>query len=148
MRLDFQAFRSNSGTKNQHNFFMQANFRYLNIVSFYPIPWKFDFEILVKTLKWRGRRSCMGFSPRISQCVYLFMLVRALERYMYWYQKMWNFFAHLLIYVKNLSDDFRPPKHLRKSLRIDFRFSLPRKLIRVWYHLKWFLKIYNLSYSD
>ena len=31
---------------------------------------------------------------------------------------------------------------------MDFRCSVPRKLVRVWYHFKWFLKLYNLSYSD
>ena len=34
---------------------------------------------------------------------------------------MWNFRAHLLIYVKNLQDN-HPLKRLRKSLRIDFQF--------------------------
>ena len=41
------------------------------------------------------------------------------------------------------------PKRPRKSLKMDFRFSDPRKLVWVWYHSKWFLKLYNLwSYSD
>ena len=79
---------------------MQANLRYLNIfsdsvdhaesrdISFYPIPWKSDFEILVKILKLRGRRPyAWVFLPESAKlCVYLFMLVRAPERY--WYQKM------------------------------------------------------------
>ena len=40
------------------------------------------------------------------------------------------------------------PKRPRKSLKMDFRFSYPRKLVRVWYHSKWFLKLYNMCYSD
>ena len=40
------------------------------------------------------------------------------------------------------------PKRLRKNLKMNFRFSLPRKLVRVWFHFKWFLMLYNLSYLD
>ena len=40
------------------------------------------------------------------------------------------------------------PKRPRKNFKIDFRFSLPRKSVRVWYHFKLFLKLYNLGYSD
>ena len=31
---------------------------------------------------------------------------------------------------------------------MDFWGSVTRKLVRVWYHCEWFLKLYNLSYSD
>jgi len=51
----------------------------------------------------------------------------------YWYQKMCNFIAHLLSNVRSLPEDVNLPKRLRKSLKIDFRFSNPRKLIRVWH---------------
>ena len=61
---------------------------------------------------------------------------------------MGNFIAHLLVYVKSLSDDVHLPQHLRKSSKIDFQFLVPRKLVRVWYHWKWFFKLYTLSYSD
>ena len=64
------------------------------------------------------------------------------------HQKMWNLLAHLLIYVKTLSDDVHLPKHPRKCYKVDFWDSVPRKLVRVWYHWKWFFKLYNLSYSD
>ena len=47
---------------------------------------------------------------------------------------MGNFIAHLLVYVKSLSDDVHLPQHLRKSSKMDFRFLVPRKLVRVWYH--------------
>ena len=30
---------------------------------------------------------------------------------------------------------------------MDSRFSLSRKLVQVWYYFKWFLKLYNLSFS-
>ena len=66
----------------------------------------------------------------------------------HWYQKMWNFIAHLLIHNRNLSHHFSLLKHPRKSAKMDFRCSVPRKLVRDLYHLKWFLKLYNLSYSD
>ena len=39
------------------------------------------------------------------------------------------------------------PKRLRKNFKMDFRFSLPRKSVRVWYHFKWFLNLYNLLFS-
>ena len=48
---------------------------------------------------------------------------------------MLNFIAHLL-------------KRPRINLKVDFFGSVLRKLVRVWYHWKWFLKLYNLSYSD
>ena len=68
----------------------------------------------------------------------------------HWYKKMWNFLAHLLsyMYVKSFPHHAPLGKHPRKSSKMDFRYSLPRKLVRVWYHFKWFLKLYNLSYSD
>ena len=40
------------------------------------------------------------------------------------------------------------PKRPRKNFKMVSRFSLPRKLVRVWYQIKWFFKRYNLSYSD
>ena len=64
------------------------------------------------------------------------------------YQKMWNFLPHLLIYVKSLSHDVPLPKRPRKCFNVDFPYLVPRELVRVWYHRKWFLKLYNLSYSD
>ena len=42
-----------------------------------------------------------------------FFLCRSL--WQHWYQKMWNFFAHLLIYVKSLPEDAHPLKRPRKS---------------------------------
>ena len=39
---------------------------------------------------------------------------------------------HLLIYMKNS----RLPKRLRKKLKVDFRRSVPRELLRVRYHFK------------
>ena len=47
-----------------------------------------------------------------------------------------------LIYTSRL------PKRLHKMLKRDFRFPVPRKLVGVWYHLKGFSKLYNLTYSD
>ena len=35
-----------------------------------------------------------------------------------------------------------------QNLKLNFRFSHPRKLVRVWYHFKFFFKRYNMSYSD
>ena len=35
-----------------------------------------------------------------------------------------------------------------KIKKVDFRGSVRRKLVRVWYHCKLFLKLCNLSYSD
>ena len=34
------------------------------------------------------------------------------------------------------------------SKKVDFRLSVSRKYVRVWYHFKWLLKFYNLSYFD
>ena len=31
---------------------------------------------------------------------------------------------------------------------MEFRYSVPRELVQVWYRLGCFLKLYNLSYSD
>ena len=45
----------------------------------------------------------------------------------HWYQKMQNFSAHLLIYVKSLSHNVPLLKHPRKSLKVDFHSSVPRK---------------------
>ena len=39
-------------------------------------------------------------------------------------------------------------KCLRKSSKVNFPLFVPRELVQVWYHFKWFLKLYNLSYSD
>ena len=36
----------------------------------------------------------------------------------------------------------------RKLMTHPWEFSVPRELVRVWYQFKWFLKLYNLSYSD
>ena len=41
-----------------------------------------------------------------------------------------------------------PTQTPTQSLKVDFRGSVPRRLIRVWYRLEWFLKLCNLSYSD
>ena len=54
---------------------------------------------------------------------------------------------HLLINVRNLPGDAHLLKRPRKSLKLDFRCSVLRKLVRVWFHFKWFWKLYNLSYS-
>ena len=62
-----------------------------------------------------------------------------------WYQNMWNFLAHLFIYVKSFSHDAPLFKRPRKSLKLNFRFTVPMKSVRVRYYLKWFLKLYNLS---
>ena len=63
-------------------------------------------------------------------------------------QKMQNFYSHLLIQVKSLPEDVHLLKHPRKCFQVDFWGPVPRKLVRVRYHCKWFLMLYNLSYSD
>ena len=50
--------------------------------------------------------------------------------------------------VLSIIDTAHLPKRLRTSLKRDFRDSVPRKLDEVWYHLKGFLELYNLRYSD
>jgi len=65
--------------------------------------------------------------------VHIFYSVR--RRSWDWYQKMWNFTAHLLIYVISLSYDVHLLKRPRKSSKLDFRYSVPRNFVRVWYHL-------------
>jgi hypothetical protein len=47
---------------------------------------------------------------------------------------MWNFFAHLLIFVKSLPHHAPLPKRPRKSLKLNFRFSVPMKSVRVRYY--------------
>ena len=37
---------------------------------------------------------------------------------------------------------------LRKSQKVDFQCWVPTKLVRVRYHFKWFLKLFNLGFSD
>ena len=66
----------------------------------------------------------------------------------HWYQKMENFIAHLLIYVKTLPHHAPVLKRLRKSSKVNFPLFVPRELVQVWYHFKWFLKLYNMSHSD
>ena len=44
--------------------------------------------------------------------------------------------------VKN---QFPPTQTPTQTLKIDFRCSVPRNLVRKWYHFKWFFKLYNLS---
>ena len=36
----------------------------------------------------------------------------------------------------------------RKNSKLDFEYSIPRILVRVRYHFKWFLKLYNLNLLD
>ena len=50
--------------------------------------------------------------------------------------------------VKSLMEDVYLRKRLRKSYKVDFGRSVPRKMVRKWFHSKWFLKLFNLSYSD
>ena len=59
-----------------------------------------------------------------------------------------KFFAHPFVYVNSLPEDAHLLKRLRKIWKVDFRCSVPRKLVQVRYHGKWFFKLYNLSYSD
>ena len=51
-----------------------------------------------------------------------------------WDQKIWNFLAHLLIYVKSLPHHAPLSKRPRKSLKLNFRFSVPMKSVRVRYY--------------
>ena len=46
----------------------------------------------------------------------------------HWFQTMWNFIMHLLVYVKSFSDDVHLPQHLRKSSKMNFRFLVPHTL--------------------
>ena len=61
---------------------------------------------------------------------------------------MWNFLAHLLIYMKILPEDAHLLKRLRKSWNVDFRCQVPRTSVQVRYHFKWFFKLHNLRNSD
>ena len=45
-----------------------------------------------------------------------------------------NFLAHLLIYMKSLPGDAHPHKRPRESLKLEFRYSVPREWVRLWYH--------------
>ena len=65
-----------------------------------------------------------------------------------WYQTMWNFLAHLLIYMESLPEDVHLLKRLRKSWKVDFRCQVPRTSVQVRYHFKWFFKLHNLRNSD
>ena len=59
------------------------------------------------------------------------------------HQKMGNFLVHLLVYLNSLSEDAYLLKRLRKSWKVNFRCSVPRKSVQVRYHFKWFSKPYN-----
>ena len=43
---------------------------------------------------------------------------------------------------------FLLPKRPRKWQKVDFRSSVPRKLGQDWYHLNWFLNLFNLNFLD
>ena len=73
--------------------------------------------------------------------------------------KIKNFYENSCLFIKERretidhwfdrsSHHVHLPQRPRKSLKIDFRRSVPRKSVRVRYHWKWFLKLYTLSYSD
>jgi len=72
-----------------------------------PWPWirsvDFRWTGLRKNHKWIPNSLCLDF----------------------WIFFVWNFIAHLLVYVKNLSDDVHLPQHLRKSSKKDFQFLVP-----------------------
>ena len=40
------------------------------------------------------------------------------------------------------------PKRQHKSQKLDFQCWFPMELFRVWNHFEWFLKLFNLRYSD
>ena len=47
-----------------------------------------------------------------------------------------HFFAHLLFYLKSLSDDVHLLKRPRKSQKMDFEIRILKELVRVGYHFK------------
>ena len=58
-----------------------------------------------------------------------------------WYQKTWNFFAYLLIWVKSLSRPVHLRKRPRESLEMNFRVEIPRESIQIKNIFEWFRKL-------
>ena len=62
-------------------------------------------------------------------------------------QKVWNFLGTFSSIWK-VCRGYWPTQTPTQKLELNFRCLFPRKLFQPWYHLKWFFKLYNLSYSD
>ena len=128
---------------------------------------KFLFEV----------RNCVGganmrgwFTPKITSCVNLFTAVifvftlscaYLILRHAILTHIIFNFWSvlHLkpyfpsrpkifLVFVKSLSEDIHLPQRPRKSFKVDVPFFVSMVFVRVRYHTKWFLKHYNLSFSN
>ena len=120
--------RLNYKIENRNNFFVSAFGP-----NFGAIPWEIDFNIFVRILKLRGLRSYawVFYSQNYKMCcktyaistsvIFNFSSVFHSKPYFpnrpqgrHWYQKMWNFLAHLLIHVKSLPHPAPLPKRPRK----------------------------------
>ena len=61
---------------------------------------------------------------------------------------IWTVAHHDKIDIESFPHHASLLKRPRKNSKMDFRFSLSWKWVRVRYHFKWLLKLYNLIYSD
>ena len=93
--------------------------------SFVEVRRRFPQDRPRSALNW-GRRK---FSIFDQFFIWYHFPCRSLRRH--WYQKMWNFLAHLLIDIKRLSDDVHLLKRPRKSHKMNFQCRTPTKLLRV-----------------
>ena len=94
-----------------------------------------------------GTHLCRCLIFQITNCAYLNLISFHSKPGRYWYQKMGSFLARFFIFVKNCR---KMPTYTntQKKTKVDIRCSCPRKLFRVWYHLKWFSKVCNLNFSS
>ena len=133
--------RLNSGIKIWHNFFYMGAFFQLNFMCRFWEYQKFFFQFpgnpILKFMFnfWNcvggaHMRECLIL--KISQCINLITTVILIYK----------------ILFSSLPENAHLLKRPRKSRKVDFWSSFPRKLVQVWYYCKWFLELYNLSYSD
>ena len=139
--------RFNSGIRNRYNFFVWAFvcFKKLNVLTL--LRWSFWYIKLAVLIWFRLR----NFNPRYFQFLvgFSFKTIFAPSPTTTTLKsKDVEFsFASFDICQKFVAS-CPLPKRPRKNLKMNFRFSLPRKWVRVWCHFKWFFMLYNLSYSD
>ena len=96
------------------------------------IPWEFYFEILT-LLRWSFWYNPPNLNPRnLNPRNFHFWSVFHSKPYLHqrqpqrnWYQKMWNFLAHILIFVKSLPHSAFLPKRPRKIYKYIFHFHFP-----------------------
>ena len=137
--------RLNSGIRNWHNFFLWSIFIYQKLVAD-PVSHanSGDIKVFVQfPLKlWLRFWNCVDCG-HMRGC-FIVQITRILN----WFSLNPRNFKPRNISSVALCDDITLPQHLRKSSKMDFRFLVPRKLVRVCCYWEWFFKLYTRSFSD